>query len=237
MQPGHLGTLTVAVADVDVVDMGVGFEGEEEPDEVGSREQDGHRVHQGSGGHRGQCQCHQGPSWRPQGMEEMGLWITGVEKGSGRDVGTLPNSGGATPVWGQPCPHRSGHSLDMAVVEGAVVVHLQREHLLTGMWGQGTARDPGRLRASLPPNPPSGLQVPTHQVKVTAVAQVVAQRVLGDVVALATHQLPVHLGEERRGKDTCRDSTWSTHPPWGTPNQGTALSPTHLPQRGRAGPS
>lgn len=41
----------MTVADVDVVDVRVGFEGEEEPDEVGSREQDGHRVHQGSVGH------------------------------------------------------------------------------------------------------------------------------------------------------------------------------------------
>lgn len=52
LQPEHLGTLTVTVADVDVVDVCVGFEGEEEPNKVGSREQDGHRVHQGSVGHR-----------------------------------------------------------------------------------------------------------------------------------------------------------------------------------------
>lgn len=41
----------MTVADVDVIDVRVGFEGEEEADEVGSREQDGHRVHQGSVGH------------------------------------------------------------------------------------------------------------------------------------------------------------------------------------------
>lgn len=42
-------------------------------------------------------------------------------------------------MWGQPCPHRSGHSLDVAVVEGAVVVHLQREHLSIGDKGHPTA--------------------------------------------------------------------------------------------------
>lgn len=47
----------------------------------------------------------------------------------------------------------------------------------------------------------------------TVVAEVVAQRVLGDVVALAAHQLPVHLGEERRGKDACGDGgTRGGHP-------------------------
>lgn len=134
-------------------------------------------------------------------------------------------------MWGQPCPPRSGHSLDVAVVEGAVVVHLQREHLLTGIWGQGTALlPPPSTRARGAPKPPlSGLQVPTHQVKVTAVAQVVAQRVLGDVVALAAHQLPVHLGEERWGKDTCRDRTWSTHPPWGDPQTGDSPVPNSPP--------
>lgn len=43
-------------------------------------------------------------------------------------------------MWEQPCPHRSGHSLDVAVVEGAVVVHLQREHRSTGI--QGTRDSP-----------------------------------------------------------------------------------------------
>jgi len=46
-----LGTLTVTVADVDVVNVRVSFQGEEEADEVGSREQQGHGVHQGSVGH------------------------------------------------------------------------------------------------------------------------------------------------------------------------------------------
>lgn len=46
-----LGTLTVTVADVDVVDVRVSFQGEEEADEVGSGEQEGHGVHQGSVGH------------------------------------------------------------------------------------------------------------------------------------------------------------------------------------------
>lgn len=41
---------------------------------------------------------------------------------------------------GQPCPQLSGHSLDVAVVEGAIVVHLQREQLSTG--GQGTRDSP-----------------------------------------------------------------------------------------------
>lgn len=47
-----LGTLTVTVADVDVVDVRVSFQGEEEANEVGSGEQEGHGVHQGSVGHR-----------------------------------------------------------------------------------------------------------------------------------------------------------------------------------------
>lgn len=46
-----LGTLTVTVADVDVVDVRVSFQGEEEADEVGGGEQEGHCVHQGSVGH------------------------------------------------------------------------------------------------------------------------------------------------------------------------------------------
>lgn len=89
---------------------------------------------------------------------------------------------------------------------------------------QGTAPLPppstrARGAQSIPdPNSPLlGVQVPTHQVKVTVVAEVVAQRVLGDVVALATDQLPIDLGEERWGKDTCRDSTWSSHPRWWDP--------------------
>lgn len=49
--PHGLGTLTVTAADVDVIDVRVRFQGEEEADEVGSREQEGHGVHQGSVGH------------------------------------------------------------------------------------------------------------------------------------------------------------------------------------------
>lgn len=80
-------------------------------------------------------------------------------------------------------------------------------------------QEPGGLEASPTPNPSSwGVSVPAHQVKVTVVAEVVAQRVLGDVVALAAHQLPVHLGEERWGKDTCVDGgTWHGHPHWWDP--------------------
>lgn len=111
----------------------------------------------------------------------------------------------------------------MAVVEGAVVLHLQRESACQwGCRGQGTAPLPppsmragARWARSIPDPKPQrlGVRVPAHQVEVTVVAEVVAQRVLGDVVALAAHQLPVHLGEERRGKDACRDGgTWGGDP-------------------------
>lgn len=39
----------VAVADVDVVDVGVGLQGENEPNQVGSRQQHRDSVHQGPG--------------------------------------------------------------------------------------------------------------------------------------------------------------------------------------------
>lgn len=42
----------MAVADVDVVDVRVSFQSEEEADEVGSREEEGHSVHQWPVGHR-----------------------------------------------------------------------------------------------------------------------------------------------------------------------------------------
>lgn len=45
-----VGTLTVTVADVDVVDVRVSFQGEEEADEVRGGEQEGHGVHQGPAG-------------------------------------------------------------------------------------------------------------------------------------------------------------------------------------------
>lgn len=41
----------MTVADVDVIDVRVSFQGEEEANEVSSREQEGHGVHQGSVGH------------------------------------------------------------------------------------------------------------------------------------------------------------------------------------------
>lgn len=56
----------------------------------------------------------------------------------GRDAGPQPR--GATPLRGHHCPHPSRHSLDVTVVEGAVVLHLQRENLSTGM--QGTRDSP-----------------------------------------------------------------------------------------------
>lgn len=68
----------MTVADVDVVDVRVSFQGEEEADEVGGGEQEGHCVHQGSVGHGRHVQCHRGLAWVPQGgplhqlgMEEM----------------------------------------------------------------------------------------------------------------------------------------------------------------------
>lgn len=57
---------------------------------------------------------------------------------------------------GQPCPHRSGHSLDVAVVEGAVVVHLQREHLSIGDKGHPTATTQQGSEHPLPPISPVG---------------------------------------------------------------------------------
>lgn len=110
----------------------------------------------------------------------------------------------------------------------------EKECLSTGMPGTrdspaATSMRAGARWAQSIPNPKpqgSGVHVPTHQVKVTIVAEIVAQRVLGDVVALATHQLPVHLGEKRRGKDACGDGgTWGGHPrsweppqTWGHPH-------------------
>ena len=168
-----------------------------------------------------------------------------AKRGPGRDVGPQPSLGGATPLWGQPCPHPSRHSLDVTIVEGAVVLHLWRESLSKGM--QGTRDSPAATAKSRSqvgsehPRPQTSAGGGPHQVKVTVVAEVVAQRVLGDVVALAAHQLPVHLGEERRGKDTCGEGgTQGGRPRWWDPphpNLGTPLSPTHLPRRGRAGPS
>lgn len=134
------------------------------------------------------------------------------------------------------------YSLDVAVVEGAIVLHLQMKNISEDT-GLGTAPLP-------PPDPKSGARWaqsvspphvggPAHQVKVTIVAEVVAQRVLGDVVALPTHQLPIHLGEKRWGKDACGDrGTRGGHKAGGTPlSLGTALSPPHLQRRGRAKPS
>lgn len=42
----------MAVADVDVIDVRVSFQGEEEADEVGGREEERHGVHQWPVGHR-----------------------------------------------------------------------------------------------------------------------------------------------------------------------------------------
>lgn len=75
------------------------------------------------------------------GDEGAGLEPFRVAKRSPRrDVGPQPSPGSATPPWGQSCPHPSRHSLDVTVVEGAIVVHLQRESLST--WMQGTRNSP-----------------------------------------------------------------------------------------------
>lgn len=50
----------MTVTDVDVVDVRVSFQGEEEANEVRSREQEGHCVHQGSAGQ---------DAWRHQGLQ------------------------------------------------------------------------------------------------------------------------------------------------------------------------
>lgn len=74
-----------------------------------------------------------------------------TQKGPGRDAGPQASPGGATPLWGQPCFCSSRHSLDMTVVEGAIIIHLQREEAgQQGCGGQGTAP---------PPPPPSRSQV------------------------------------------------------------------------------
>lgn len=171
----------------------------------------------------------------------------GAKRGPGMGAGPQPNPEGVTLMQGQPYPN--GHSLDVAVVEGAVVIHLQRQSACHwGCKGQGTAPvPPPSMRAgagwaqSIPNLKPLclGAHVPTHQVKVAVVAQVVPQRVLGDVVALPTDQLPIDLGEECWSKDTCGDGgTRGEHPQWwDLPRPGDTPSPTHLPQRGRAGPS
>lgn len=111
----------------------------------------------------------------------------------------------------------------MAVVERAIVLHLQRENISydTGMQDSPTATTRARWV--------QGVLSSTHQVKVTVVAEVVAQWVLGDIVALTTHQLPIHLGEECWGKDTYGDRGTGGGCPQGrtTPNLGDTLCP-HL---------
>lgn len=71
-----LGPLTVTVADVDVVDVRVSFQGEEEADEVRGGEQEGHSVHQGPAG-RG---CSVPPG---SGSETLGHPCTGWGCGAG----------------------------------------------------------------------------------------------------------------------------------------------------------
>lgn len=83
----------MTVADVDVVDVRVGFEGEEEPDEVGSGEQDGHCVHQGSVGHRKCHQCHQDLPWTPQGWRKSLGW-----RGEHDQTQEVPSQCGDSPV-------------------------------------------------------------------------------------------------------------------------------------------
>lgn len=183
------------------------------------------------------AQCHRGLAPRPWGIPAPAGDVVRDQTPLGWHRGTKR----CHPSEEKPVPPRP-YSLDVAVVEGAVVLHLQMKNISEDT-GLGTAPLP-------PPDPKSGagwapsvspphVGGPAHQVKVTIVAEVVAQRVLGDVVALPTHQLPIHLGEKRWGKDACGDrGTRGGHKAGGTPlSLGTALSPPHLQRKGRAKPS
>lgn len=65
----------------------------------------------------------------------------------------------------------------------------------------------------------------------TVVAEVVAQWILGDIVALTTHQFPIHLGEEGWGEDTYGERGIGGRCPQGRtpPSLGDASVPTSPP--------
>lgn len=170
-------------------------------------------------------QCHQGLAWRPRGvplhhlgMEEMRVHDWSLSGWQRRDLGGM---------WGHNPARRCHPTVGTALSPPQQTLtgrdcsrgchcypSAERGRGSAGTRDSPTAttqQEPGGLRASLSPNPSSrGTHVPTHQVKVTVVAEVVAQRVLSDIVTLAAHQLPVDLGEECRGKDTC-----GHRGPWG----------------------
>lgn len=88
--------------------------------------------------------------------------------------------------------HARGHLLNVAVVEGAVVCHLQERPGVRGGGNDTTTH----------------LAAPhsTYQVEVAVLAQVVPQGVVCDVLAFTANQPPIDFGEERWGKDTCGGS-------------------------------